>query len=75
MCSGVDKIARGFSLHVQDSKHNFKEQGPLPSAGAGCLCSCKTVLLAVFVEVPFRSVSAKLLGRWGWGLVGSHGDD
>lgn len=60
---------------MHDSMHNFKNKGPLLSPGTGCLCGCTIVLLAVFVEVPLLSVSAKLLCGRVWGLLESHGDD
>lgn len=55
--------------------HNFEYKDPLNSARVGCLRGYNIVLLAVFVEVPFPSVSAKLLCRRGWGLLESHEDD
>lgn len=64
-----------FFLHMPESLHNFKNKGPLLSVGASCLCGCNIVLLAVFLGVPFPSVSAKLLGGRDRELLESHGDD
>lgn len=64
-----------FFLCMHDSMHNFKNKGSLLSFGASCLRGCNIVLLAVFLGVPFPSVSAKLLCGRDQGLLESHGDD
>lgn len=64
-----------FLLRMHDSMHNFKNKGPLLAVAASCLRGCTIVLLAVFLGVPFPSVSAKLLCGRDRGLLQSQGDD
>lgn len=64
-----------FFLRMHDSMHNFKNKGPLLSVAASCLRGCNIVLLAVFLGVPFPSVSAKRLCGQDRELLEFHGND